>query len=445
MTLIQRDLKHIWHPCAQMKDYENFPPMVVKSAKGSYIELINGKKIIDAISSWWCKSLGHGHPRLKTAFINQLNCYEHVILANTCQEPLVMLSEKLSSILPALNKIFYAAEGSAAVEIAIKMSLQARKILEGNSPKRRHIMALRHGYHGETMMALSLSDIELYRGMYREWLWPVTFLQNIPYVSHEEDPLWKDCSAYWQVLLEELLPHADTLSAVIVEPIVQGASGMRIYSPDFLHRLRSWTLQNNIHLICDEIMTGCGRTGLPLALQHAHIEPDFVCLGKGLTAGFLPMSAVLTTEPIYQLFYDDYSTKKAFLHSHTFSGNAMAAALALETLNILEDEQIYQKVRDNQNLLRQSFQDIANKTGRLQNIRNLGFIVAADLVLDKAEIKKSEEIRWSYRIFQRAVELGAFLRPLGNTIYWLPPLNIECKTLGELKEITQMAIQNTFG
>lgn len=437
-NIIKQDLEHIWHPCSQMKDFEDFKPLVIKSARGSYIKLNDGSKMIDATSSWWCKNLGHGHPRLKSALSKQANKFEHVIFAGTTNEVIVELSEKLAKMTKSLPKVFYASEGSSAVEAALKMSLHARMISGENS--RTNIMALRNSYHGETALALSATGIDLYRKPYKKILTPVTFIQNIPYVNSKSDPLWSDCSKYWPRILRELNANKDTLTAIIVEPIVQGAGGMLIYSKNFLSRLRAWTKKHRVHLISDEIMTGFGRTGKPFAFQHADIEPDFICIAKGLTSGWLPMSGVLTTNEIYNIFYDDYSKGKTFLHSHTHSGNALAAAVALETLKILEEEKIYDQVNKIEPLLHGLMTEVSEKTGRLQNIRNIGAIVAADLILDKRQ--KNE--RYGYKIFQAATKFGVFMRPLGNTIYWMPPLNIKENTLLQLKDATIKAIDFVF-
>ncbi len=434
--IIKRDLQHIWHPCSQMKDYRRLKPLVVKRARGSYIELDDNTKIIDAVSSWWCKILGHGHPRLKAALLKQANKFEHVIFANTTNEVIVELSEKLTSMTKSLDKVFYASEGSSAVEIAIKMSLHSRKI--SGEDERRQIMSLQNGYHGETGLALAVSDVGLYRKPYEEVLKPGIFLQNIPYVHSKNDLLWQDCSKVWPSIEAQLEINAKQLTAVIIEPIVQGAGGMLIYSKNFLKRLRSWTIKHNIHLIADEIMTGFGRTGLPLACQHAKVEPDFICLAKGLTGGWLPMSAVLTTNKIYNLFYDDFEKNKSFLHSHTHSGNALAAAVALECMKVLEEEDIYSQVRIIEPVLYELMSDVALKTKRLTNIRNIGAMVAADLVLTK----RQQSQRYGYRVFQEAVKLGALLRPLGNTIYWLPPLNTSRTVLLKLSKITIASINN---
>jgi adenosylmethionine-8-amino-7-oxononanoate aminotransferase len=435
MNIIQRDLQHHWHPCSQMKDYETFSPLIIKRAKGCILELQNGQYLIDAISSWWCKPLGHGHPRLKKALLKQLNKYEHVLAVNTCQEPLVTLSEKLCNLTKTLKKVFFASEGSSAVEIALKMSLHARK--NRGESHRNQFIAFENGYHGETCMALAVSDVGLYREPYQALFPSVSHLKPIPYINSSEDPLWEDCSSIWPMIESNLNQQVDTLCAIIFEPIIQGSTGMRLYSQDFLRRLQQWAKKNQVYLIADEIMTGLGRTGYPLACQYANIEPDFICLSKGLTGGFLPMSAVLTTNEIYQLFYDDYEKNKSFLHSHTFSGNALAAAVAVECLNILEDEDIYQRVRTRESHLRACMNEVANKTTRLNNIRGIGGIIAADLVLEPDK----PAARYGYRVYQEAVKLGALLRPLGNTIYWLPPLNITTKVLMDLKDITIAAIQ----
>ena len=243
-----------------------------------------------------------------------------MIFANSTYEVIIQLSEKLSQLCPGLDKVFYASEGSSAVEIALKMSLHAQKLRGEN--QRTQFTALKNAYHGETFMALGLSDLGLYRQAYEAHLIQPKFIENIPYVNSTTDPLWDDCSCIWPTIEEQLERQAAHLAAIIVEPIVQGAAGMRIYSQDFLRRLRTWTQAHGIYLIADEIMTGLGRTGYALASEHAQIKPDFICLSKGLTSGWLAMSAVLTHSNIYDLFYADYEKEKNFQHSHTIGGNA---------------------------------------------------------------------------------------------------------------------------
>jgi adenosylmethionine-8-amino-7-oxononanoate aminotransferase len=434
--LIKSDHKHIWHPCSQMKDYEVFKPLVVASANGSYIDLADGKKLIDAISSWWCKSLGHNHPRLKHALLQQLERFEHVTLANTTNATIVKLAEKLAQLTSSLHKIFFAGDGSSAVEAALKMSLHARNI-QGETKKTRFV-ALENGYHGETVGALSVSDLGLYRDPYKPMLFDTNFISPLPYVTDTQDPLWSNCLEHWQKIEKQLEPLAKTTTAIIVEPIVQGPAGMKIYSQHFLKLLRDWTKKHNIHLIADEIMTGMGRTGKILACEHANIEPDFLCLSKGLTGGWLPFSALLTRNDIYQLFYDDYEANKSFLHSHTYSGNVLAASVAVELLTIFEEEKIMDHVHQLGEVMLAAMREIAVTTKKLKNVRGIGAIVAADLVC------KNPKQRLGFAVYQKAVNLGALLRPIGNTIYWLPPLNTTMQTIEELKNITKEAIVSVY-
>jgi adenosylmethionine---8-amino-7-oxononanoate aminotransferase len=425
--LIERDLKHIWHPCAQMKDYAAFKPLEIVRAEGSYLELKDGRKVIDAISSWWCKSLGHQHPGIKAALLQQLDQFEHVMLAHTTNDTIVRLSEKLASLTATLNKVMYASDGSCAVEMAMKMSVHAHQ-LAGQKQKTKFV-ALKNAYHGETVGAMSVSDLGIYRAPYTSLLFHAQFITP-PYVHGINDPLWANCEAHWQAVEAQLLAQHEQIAAIFVEPIVQAAAGMYLYSQDFLKRLRAFTKAYDIHLIADEIMTGIGRTGTMLASEHAHIEPDFLCLSKGLTAGCLPLSAVLTSQTIYDLFYDDYSQGKSFLHSHTHSGNALAASVALAVLHIMQEENLCERAVHIGASMRRKMQAIADERGHLCNIRGIGAIVAADIVC--ADTSR----RIGFEVYQKAAELGALLRPIGRTLYWLPPLNIAESTLTELQEIT---------
>lgn len=438
MTLdwIARDLKHNWHPCSQMKDYESFPPMLIKSAYQSYIELQNGHRLIDAISSWWCKSLGHKHPKLQAALKTQMEHFEHVIFANTTSEALIKFAEKVSTLSPGLDKVLYASDGSCAVEMALKMSLHSRLIT--GQTQRKTFMALENSYHGETLLALSVSDLGRFRDPYASILIPTPFLKGIPYVSGVHDPLWQDCSAYWPRIEAQLNEHKDSLTAIIVEPIVQGSAGMRVYSADFLKRLRAWTKQHDVHLVADEIMTGLYRTGRALAIDHAGIQPDFLCLAKGLTGGFLPLSVTLTTSNIYELFYDDYAKGKTFIHSHTHSGNVLAAAVGCAVFEAMAEEKISEKMSAFEQTLQRLFERVSTETQALEPIRGIGGIVAADLK------NPQRHFRLGYQVYQEAVRLGALLRPLGNTVYWLPPLNADRQVLEALADITREAISNTL-
>lgn len=432
--VVSLDMKHNWHPCMQMKDLTLQPPMVVKRAYGSHIELVNGKKIIDAIASWWCKSLGHNHPRLKAALQQQAAQFEHVIFATSTHQTIAELGEKLTQLSPdptRLNKVLYAGDGSCAVEIALKMSLHYR-MLSGESQRCRFI-ALKNGYHGETAGALSVSDLGLYRSHYKTMLFEPILIEP-PYLHTTSEPAWQHAATQWQAIEKKLNPIKHTATAVIVEPILQAAGGMKLYSQDFLARLAAWAKRHNIHLIADEIMTGIGRTGRMLASEHAGIQADFICLSKGLTSGWMPFSTVITSDEIYQACYDDYAKGTSFLHSHTYSGNALGASLALATLKTIEAEQLCQRAHQLQNIMREAMHNIANVTQCLHNIRGIGAVIAADLT------NLNEIPRAAYQVCNQALKLGALLRPLGNTIYWTPPLTIEHHELHRLAEITAKAI-----
>ena len=436
--ILQKDLNHIWHPCSQMKDYEDMDALLIKKASGSYIEMQSGKKIIDAISSWWCKLLGHNHPYIKAKVIEQINRFEHVIFAGTTNEKIVELSERLAGKTKNLQKIFYVGDGSCAVEVALKMSLHSRKIKK--QYKKNKFVALKNGYHGETVGALSISDLGIYKKPYSDLLFDVYFISDIPYINSKKDLLWDDCPTHWHKVQEKLEKIKNEVTAIIFEPIVQGAEGMKIYSKDFLVKLRKWASENDIHLIADEIMTGICRTGKFFACEYADMEPDFMCLSKGLTSGWVPFSAVMIKNEIYELFYNDYSPENSFLHSHTYSGNPIAVSAALATLDVIENENILAKVSTLEIKMLNLMKSIAVKTGILKNVRGIGGIVAADIILDNSDKYR----RIGLEIYKIAIKNGAFLRPLDNTIYWLPPVNISELTLKELAQITEHSIITYF-
>ncbi len=442
-SLQQRDLKTIWHPCSQMKDYEDFPPMEIVAAEGAYLHTADGVKIIDAISSWWCKSLGHAHPRIRTAVERQLDKFEHVIMANTCSEVLVELSERLANIAAPLDKVFYVDNGSTAVEVAMKMSLQYHA--QTGATEKKRFAALENGYHGETALTLAAGDCGLYGAPFAELAPEIPNLKGVPYASSPEAPDWnKMPDESWDAIRQQLDALADTLAAVVFEPILQGAGGMKVYSPNLLRGLRKWADSNNVHLIADEIMTGFGRTGKTLACQHAEIVPDFACLSKGLTAGWGPMAVVLTSTKIYDAFYDDYLSGKAFMHSNTYCGNAIMAAASLEALKIYEDEGVFERVERDSANLRKRLAEIAADSNALRDIRGVGFAAAADIVNPNTGEPFPAERRTGFKFYRKAVELGALLRPLGDTIYFLPPLNTPDNVLDELAEIAATALRSVL-
>ncbi|MBA2648961.1 MAG: adenosylmethionine--8-amino-7-oxononanoate transaminase [Legionella sp.] len=432
-SLIQRDLKHIWHPCSQMKDFETCPPLVIEKAQGSYLYTDKGP-LIDAISSWWCKSLGHGHPAIKAAIKAQLQQFEHVIGANTTHRFLVELAEQLTEITHKQH-VFFASDGATAVEIAMKLAIHA-KALQGYGHKNQFI-ALKNSYHGESLGTMSISDLGLYKAPYEGFGVPCHFIEDIPYLCNQDDPLWEDCSEYWAKIQPRLDEIREQVCAVIVEPMVQGAGGMLCYSPDFLKKLATWAKAADIYLIADEIMTGIGRTGTWLACEHANINPDLICLSKGLTSGALPLSCVMIDSSIFDLFYSDYKEGKSFLHSNTYSGNPLAICAALATLLTIQKEHILEQTQVLGQKMLDHFQEIARVSGKLKHVRSLGAIVAADLIeLDDGRIGQA--------VYQQALKHGALIRPIGNTLYWLPPLNTDEETIGKLAQITLNSIHDAY-
>lgn len=431
-ALIQRDLQHVWHPCTQMKDFEQASPFVIQKAHGSYLYTDKGL-IIDAISSWWCKSLGHGHPAVISAIKAQLDRFEHVISANSTHPLIVELAEELYKI---SNKqhVFFASDGSSSVEIAMKLALQATQV-KGHS-KRNQFAALKNGYHGETLATLSISDLGRFKQPFEGFGVDCHFL-TVPYVCDTKDPLWQSCDIAWATTLAELEAIKTKICAVIVEPIIQGAGGMQCYSADFLQKLAAWAKTNDIYFIADEIMTGMGRTGQWLACHHANIEPDMICLSKGLTSGSLPLSCVLIDHAIYELFYHDYDQGHSFLHSHTYSGNPLAVCAALATIQTMQTEQINQQAQVLGASMQLLFHKIAAQTGKITNIRSIGAMVAGDLI-------DCNHPRAGFILAQEALKQGALLRPIGNTLYWLPPLTTTQETLEALADITLKAINAVF-
>jgi len=450
-----------------MRDYVAFPPLVVTGARGVRLRLDDGREILDAISSWWCKALGHGHPRLVAALRAQQDAFEHVITANTTSAPLVRLCERVLAAangLPAsawgaaappgrqpghFGKVFLADNGSTAVEIALKMALQAQA--QRGQPGRTRFVALENAYHGETAATLSVGDLDLYAAPYRALCFPAGRLTGLPYRTGPADPAWLDAGAEWPALAAELDRQADTLAAIVYEPVLQAAGGMRLYSPDLLRRLRSWADAHGVFLIADEIAAGMGRLGAILASHLVEgggrtstaALPDFGVLSKGLTAGVLPLSAVLTTDAIYGLFDADYGDGRAFLHSNTFTGNALAVAVALAVLDVFADEDVLGRVAARGPGLVAALQKIAADRPYLRNVRGCGMVAAVD-IRDTDGRALDPRRRTGWHVYREAVRRGALLRPLGDTMYLFPPLTATDDETGEMAAILGDSLDAIF-
>lgn len=424
--LQQKDLKYIWHPCSQMKDYEDFPPIVVERGEGAYLFDVSGKCYLDAVSSWWVNLFGHCNKRINEAVKKQLDSLEHVIFANFSHKPAIELAEKIVEITPrGLNKVFFADNGSSAVEVALKLSFQYHQ--QTGSCEKKRFVALSDAYHGETLGALSVGDLDLYSKIYKPLMMDTIKVSGPDCYRCKYGKDRRNCQAECFDSMEKVLREKhDEVCAVIIEPMVQAAAGMKIYSPQYLVKLREACSHYNIHLIADEIAVGFGRTGRMFACEHAGISPDIICLSKGLTAGYMPLSLVVTTDEIYDAFYSDYTELKAFMHSHSYTGNPLACAAALESLRMFNDEDVLNKNNKKSELIRELTKPLADIRSYVGEFRQIGMVGALELVESKA---KKEAFIWTkrvgYNIYRKALEKGLLLRPLGNVLYFMPPYIVD--------------------
>jgi adenosylmethionine-8-amino-7-oxononanoate aminotransferase len=405
--LKNRDLDVLWHPCTQMKDHETLPLIPIKKAHGVYLEDFEGNRYIDAISSWWVNMFGHTNSYINEKIKEQLDTLEHVILAGFTHEQVIKLSERLVKLTPkGLDKCFYSDNGSSAVEVALKMSYHAH--LNDGKKDKSTFVSLKNSYHGETIGALSVGDVELYKDTYEPLLLK-TIQTAVPKDMSKEEA--KKASEEFEKLCKE---KSDELSAIIVEPLIQGAGYMHMYHEDFLVQIRDICSRYDVHLIADEVMVGFGRTGELFACEKAKITPDFIVLSKGLTGGYLPLSVVLTSNEIYAKFYCDYADNKAFLHSHSYTGNALACAAANATLDIFENDNIIEKNKQKANYMAQKverFKALSN----VAEVRQTGMVVAIELQ------GYASEQRIGLKVYQYGLKHGVLLRPLGHIVYFMPP------------------------
>ena len=413
VDLLERSLSAVWHPCSQMKHYRDFPLVPIKSGKGVWLYDCDGNRYLDAISSWWVNLFGHCNPRINAALKNQLETLEHVMLAGYTHEPVVQLSERLRELAPAgLGHCFYGSDGASAVEIALKMS--AHYWRNQGQPEKSQFLSLQNSYHGETLGALSVTDVALFREAYA----PLIRLQAcvISPDSRNAEP-GEGAEQYAlrcaQSLELHLQLHHAQIAAFIIEPLVQGAAGMGMYHQAYLTRAQALCEQYDVHLIADEIAVGMGRTGTLFACEQANITPDFLLLSKGISGGYLPLSVVMTRDEIYQAFYDD-KLARGFLHSHSYTGNPLACRAALATLDIFAQDNIIAANRAKTAFLN----DMALRTHpAVRNWRNTGMIWAFEVA--------SPQRDFSQRFAALALQHELLLRPMGNTVYFMPPYVID--------------------
>jgi len=423
--IMQIDLKYNWHPCTQMKDHEFLPLIPIKKAKGVYLEDFEGNRYIDAISSWWVNLFGHSNSYINKKISEQLNTLEHVIFAGFTHEQAVKLAQRLCNM-TGFDKVFYADNGSSAVEVAIKMSFHYWK----NKGKTKPLFfSLENSYHGETIGALSVGDVGLYKDTYKEIL-----IKNItvPIPKDKSEEETQKALKKARKIFEQY--HKD-VSALIIEPLVQCAGYMKMHSPLFVKGLKSLCKEFNIHFIADEIAVGFGRTGTMFACDQAGIKPDFMTLSKGLTGGYLPLSVVLTTDEIYSAFYCDYEELKAFLHSHSYTANPLGCAAANATLDIFENENVLENNKKKSKYIWdniQKFKELKN----VKEIRQTGMITAIEMIDYPWHERKG------LKVYEYGLKKGVLLRPLGNVIYFMPPYIIEKEQVDKMIQTAYEGIKN---
>lgn len=437
---MRRDLEVLWHPCTQMKDHEQLPVIPIRRGEGVWLEDFDGKRYLDAVSSWWVNVFGHANPRINDRIKAQVDQLEHVILAGFSHQPVIELSERLVALTPAgLDRVFYADNGSSCIEVALKMSYHYWRNV--GQPEKRRFVTLTNSYHGETVAAMSVGDVALFTETYQGLLLDTLKVPSPDCYLRPDGMGWEEHSRQMFAHMERTLAeHHRSVAAVIVEPLIQGATGMRMYHPVYLRLLREACDRYGVHLIHDEIAVGFGRTGTMFACEQAGIRPDFLCLSKALTGGYLPLAACLTTDEVYQAFYADYDTLRAFLHSHSYTGNPLACAAALATLDIFAQDDV---IAANQPLARCMAEATAHLVDHPQvgEVRQTGMALAIEMTADKA---RRTPYPWQERrglaVYQHALSRGALLRPLGNVVYFLPPYVITPEQIDFLAEVASEGI-----
>ena len=414
-SLVERSLQSVWHPCTQMQHHETVPLVPLRSGSGVWLTDVNGQRYLDGVSSWWVNLFGHANPTINAALKAQLDTLEHAMLAGFTHEPVVALSEKLAARTQhTLGHCFFASDGASAIEIALKMSFHAWR--NAGHTQKQQFVCFEGGYHGETLGALAVTDVAVFRDAYAPLLRPAHFLPSPDErLAQDGEPADAPAQRSLNALAELLDARSHEISAVVVEPLVQCASGMAMHGPDFLRGVRALCEQYQVHLIADEIAVGCGRTGTFFACEQAGIWPDFVCLSKGISGGYLPLALVMTRDAIYQSFYDPAFTR-GFLHSHSYTGNPLACRAALATLSIFESQPVFERNRALSARIWEGLSELQTHP-RVRHLRQRGMITAFDVQFDHAQ----QASGFSRRYFTAALQHELLLRPIGQTVYLMPP------------------------
>ena len=414
-----------------MKQHEQFPLVPISRGDGIWLVDEDGNRYLDAVSSWWVNLFGHNNTRIKDAIKLQLDTLEHVILAGFTHEPVVALSEKLAK-LTGLGHAFYGSDGASATEIALKMSFHYWR--NTGKPNKTKFVSLQNSYHGETLGALGVTDVAIFKDTYAPLLMQSAQMPSPDFRLAKTGESAENYAMRCADVLENYLAaHHHEIAAFIIEPLVQCAAGMGMYHPAYITRAREICTQYEVHLIADEIAVGFGRTGTMFACEQANIKPDFICLSKGITGGYLPLSAVLTTDEVYQAFYDD-STIRGFLHSHSYTGNPLACSAALATLAIFESDNVLQTNLEKAAAIWAKMQVLTDLP--IKHLRHQGMIFAFDVVTQNAQFSK--------QCYQAALQQNLLIRPVGNTVYFMPPYTITFDEINTMVTAAYQAVKNSI-
>ncbi len=438
--LLERwDKEYFWHPFTQMKVYREEENLIFERGEGVYLYDIKGRRFIDAISSLWCNVHGHNHPKLNKALIDQLQKVAHTTTLGSSNVPAILLAKRLVEIAPkGLTKVFYSEDGAEAVEIAIKLAYQYWR---NKGEKRKAFITLSEAYHGDTLGAVSLGGIDLFHGTYKDLLFESIKLPS-PYLFCKEKygRLCDECKQELLNMLEEILKSREDIVAVSLEAGIQGAAGMLPFPRGFLRGVRELTRKYNTLLIVDEVATGFGRTGTMFYCEQEEVSPDFMCLGKGITGGYLPLAATLTTEEVFNAFLGEFGELKHFYHGHTYTGNNLACAVALANLEVFEEEKTLEKLQPKIEHLRKRLEEFW-ELKHVGDVRQLGFMAGIELVKDK---KTGERFpygeRTGFKVAYKCRERGVFLRPLGDVMVLMMPLVISIEEMDHVLDTLKWAI-----
>ncbi len=438
--LEELDRRYVWHPFTQMKEWEDAVPVIISEGRGSFLRDIYGRWYLDGVSSLWVNVHGHGKKEIDDAIRSQLERISHSTLLGLGSESSIELAEKLINIVPAgLTRVFYSDNGSTSVEVALKMAYQywVHRGVKG----REKFLCLNNAYHGDTLGAVSVGGIDIFHEAFRPLLFD-TFRAPSPYCYRCELGLESPgCGLACLERLEEILKvHAPEIAAVIIEPMVQGAGGMIVFPSGYLKGVRDLTEKYGLLLVADEVAVGFGRTGRMFACEHEDVVPDFLCLSKGITGGYLPLAATITTEEVYSAFLGEYRELKTFFHGHSYSGNPLACTAAIASIGLFERERTVEGVRKKESILLPWLEEVRGLE-HVGDARGIGLMAGVELVRDcKQGVPYPFEDRMGFKVCLRAREKGLLIRPLGDVVVIMPPLSISEEHLAGMLDIIRDSI-----